>query len=123
MNHNWLSNSDGQIVKYGWRLGEENHSIEIKTQSNQISIDDGSEEEFITEHYWGYTKVNSRSTFEYEVRHPKWNCYKVKEYIINVDFEANYGSNFKFMNSLKPNSVILAEGSEITVEETRSIAY
>ena len=29
-----------------------------------------SEAEFITEHYFGYTKIDSAKTFEYEVRHP-----------------------------------------------------
>ena len=32
--------------------------------------------EFITEHYFGYTK-NGKKTFEYEVTHPKWKNYEV----------------------------------------------
>lgn len=30
-------------------------------------IDKGSESEFITEHYWGYTKSTDTATIEYEV--------------------------------------------------------
>lgn len=74
----------------------------------------GSDFEFITEHYFGYTKNGSRTT-EYEVRHPKWNFYHLKNYEVNVDFEDNYGKDFAFLNSEKPLSVMLAEGSKIEV--------
>ena len=81
----------------------------------------GSEAEFITEHYWGYTKVNQRKTFEYQVTHPRWEQYHVKAYRIEVDFGQVYGEKFSFMNQLSPVSVMLAEGSEITVEGKKSL--
>jgi hypothetical protein len=31
----------------------------------------GSEEEFITEHYWGYTRQRDGGTIEYRVEHPR----------------------------------------------------
>jgi len=40
---------------------------------------------------------------------------------IDVDFELNYGVNFKFLNNQKPLSVLLAEGSEIAVENKKRI--
>jgi len=42
------------------------------TSKNAIPIDLDSEAEFITEHYFGYTKYNSTKTIEYNVTHPRW---------------------------------------------------
>ena len=74
-----------------------------------------SEEEFITEHYWGYTKLSDSKTSEYQVEHPRWNVYPIKNYSIDVDFGKVYGDDFGFISNEKPKSVFLAEGSEIKV--------
>lgn len=92
---------------------------------------EGSEEEFITEHYWGYARLRQtrlrqaessggRSN-EYEVIHPKWQCYKLNDYTIDVDFGKTYGAAFEFLNDQTPNSVMLAEGSEIAVASKRRL--
>ena len=86
-----------------------------------LDIISGSETEFITEHYWGYAKVNNKKSNEYEVTHPKWKSYNVVDYKIDVDFGNVYGTKFEFLNSLRPNSIMLAEGSEITVENKKTI--
>ena len=53
--------------------------------------------------------------------HTNWKVYKVHDFDINVDFGIVYGKEFEFLNTLNPNSVMLAEGSEITVENKRTI--
>jgi len=121
MHHHWTHQNNELLVKYAWEMQGKNHSIQLITGTTPQLIEDGSEEEFITEHYWGYTKVNAARTIEYEVKHPKWDCYRVNEYQIEVDFEANYGVDFKFLNDLKPKSVFLAEGSNISVEGKKYI--
>ena len=40
---------------------------------------------------------------------------------IKVNFGAVYGPEFKTLNRMNPNSVILANGSEITVENKTKI--
>ena len=75
----------------------------------------GSEEAFITDHYWGYTKLNDRKTSEYEVAHVPWEVYTTLDYSIDVDFGMVYGERFDFLSGLIPASVFLAEGSEIAV--------
>ncbi len=75
---------------------------------------EGSLSEFITEHYWGYTKGVS-TTLEYRVQHPKWKCCEINNYKIDVDFSATYGEKFAFLNKLRPQSVLYAEGSAVSV--------
>ncbi|NQY29088.1 MAG: DUF2071 domain-containing protein [Flavobacteriaceae bacterium] len=120
MQHTWESNPDSQKVEYKWVIKNKAQKINIISQPITKTITTGTEEEFITEHYFGYTKQND-NTYEYEVKHPKWKHYPVLEYNIDVDFELNYGSNFKFLNNQEPLSVLLAEGSEIAVENKTHI--
>lgn len=116
MDHDWKTLKDQLEIKYSFKNKKWNF---FKVMSDKITteIAGGSEEEFITEHYWGYTKINSSKTSEYEVVHPRWKMFNVKDYNINVDYKSSYGYEFAFLNSEKPLSVILAEGSEIKVKE------
>jgi hypothetical protein len=41
-------------------------------QSQAAVLPNGSEAEFITEHYWGYARQRDGGTSEYEVEHPRW---------------------------------------------------
>ena len=70
---------------------------------------------------WGYAKINERKTNEYEVTHPRWRKYEIQSIKIDVDFELSYGKEFKFLNISPYSSIMIAEGSEITVEGKTSI--
>lgn len=114
MKHKWEIHEEALRVSYLWKTKFWN-KFTVKTDLNCIDMAVGSEEEFITEHFWGYTKLAANLTSEYQVEHPRWQVYPVKEYEIDVDFGANYGENFAFLGQAKPNSVMLAEGSVINV--------
>lgn len=102
-------------IVYGWRKnGEQQFSVKASPQAEEMLPD--SEPEFITEHYWGYTRLTDGSTSEYPVEHPRWKIYPVQDYSVSVDFEKVYGPQFAFLNQSKPVSAMLAEGSEIVVK-------
>ena len=121
MSHKWELVDENINITYAWKYYNKEQKISVLAENNLQEIPPNSETEFITEHYWGYNKVFENKTFEYEVTHPKWQIYSVKEYEINVDYGLVYGADFAFLNNLKPNSVMLAEGSEITVENKKTI--
>jgi len=104
---------DDLIVKYSWK-DKDWYSMEITAESTSRTMEDESEFEFITEHYWGFTK-SVQKTSEYEVCHPKWEWYPVKSHQLEIDFKQVYGKDFECLNHQKPLSVMLAEGSEIEV--------
>jgi len=114
MHHEWQQQDDVMLVNYDW-LYKRWHSIKAEAQNELKEIPQGSEAEFITEHYWGYTKQNDRTTSEYGVEHPRWKIYPIKNYLVDVDFGLVYGKNFSFLSHEIPKSVFLAEGSEIKV--------
>jgi len=121
MKHTWTLENGEQTIDYKWKKDGLWYSMSVQTSMERSMMESGSEEEFIAEHYWGYAQVNSKKTNEYEVTHPKWEVYEVKDYKIDIDFKAVYGSDFEMLNNSKPTSVILAEGSKITVENKKSI--
>ena len=120
MRHSWEISDEQVTVEYQWKKKKWN-SLKVTTSNTATLIQENSEEEFITEHYWGYTKISDTKTSEYGVEHPKWEVYGTKDYLIDVDFEDIYGPDFSFLQTEKPQSVFLALGSEIKVKEGRTI--
>lgn len=118
--HVWTESDNNLYVEYSWKKNEW-HTFSILAENKSTPIRQGSEEEFITEHYWGYTKINGHITSEYKVEHPRWELYPTKNYKIEVDFGKLYGSDFSFLSAEKPLSVFLAEGSEVSVKTGRKI--
>jgi uncharacterized protein len=121
MSHQWQTNDHILTVAYRWKKQDEWNTIQINTVLESSDIEAGSEEEFITEHYWGYTRINDHATAEYGVEHPRWRVYEKINYSIDVNFAVNYGEEFSFLNHESPKSVFLAEGSEVTVRVGRNI--
>ena len=113
MHHAWEKEGETLAVEYRWKK-KRWHSLQVIAYDAIKDIEIGSEEEFITEHYWGYTKVGN-TTLEYQVEHPRWQVYPVKSWEIDVDFGYLYGEDFDFLKNQKPKSVFLAEGSDIKV--------
>lgn len=120
MKHSWKENSDNLEIEYRWQK-KKWHKFKVATLKQPQSIVEGSEEEFITEHYWGYTKHKRDISSEYGVEHPKWKIYPVNSYYIDVDFGLIYGNEFSELTNSAPSSVFLAEGSEIVVKRGRRI--
>ncbi|WP_422358867.1 YqjF family protein [Reichenbachiella sp.] len=121
MSHILEQQSDQLRVEYTWKAGLHQHRLRVNASSHPVEIPENSVTEFITEHYWGYTKVTEKCTFEYEVVHPRWLAYEVLDHGIDVDFETVYGNDFKMLSKRLPSSVMLAEGSEIVVKSKRKI--
>ncbi len=121
MRHNWSQRNDQQVIGYDWKLKKEWQHLSVKASASAREIPVGHFNEFITEHYWGYNKVNDKKTTEYEVTHPRWQDYEVLDYTIKADFGKLYGEAFSFLSNTEPNNVLLAEGSAITVEGKRTI--
>jgi uncharacterized protein YqjF (DUF2071 family) len=112
--HEIKNTGDELHVHYSWKK-EKWNSFKVVVENKQIEMAVGSEEEFITEHYWGYTKIDAVKTSEYPVHHPRWKVYPVKQFAIDVDFGDVYGNEFAFLSAQQPVSVMLSEGSEIAV--------
>ena len=121
MKHEWLEEGDNLKVAYSWKKAGKWNSFMVNAQAKSQPVEAGGEIEFITEHYWGYTQYKANTTYEYEVTHPKWEAYPVTDHVISVDYGQVYGQEFAFLSNQQPTSVLLAEGSTITVEGKRRL--
>lgn len=121
MRHRWETTGNDLAVSYRWRHRSRWDELSVTASAQPQAIRVGSAEEFFTEHYWGYTKRGTR-TLEYQVEHPRWMTYAVLQHSIDVDFGALYGSGFASLSERAPESVLLAEGSEVAVHSGERLA-
>jgi len=121
MRFEWAFTENAVDINYEWRHKKHWNKIAVSAEDKLMAIPKDSFEEFITEHYWGYNRISEKQTTEYEVRHPRWDQYAVKSFEIKADFKSLYGNDFSFLSTAKPNNVLLAEGSAISIEGKRTI--
>lgn len=123
MGHAIREHGDELEVEYRWRYNRKVNLIRCKAEKKLNPLAQNSLEEFITEHYRGYTKLSLTETSEYAVEHPRWETYRVTGFQVDIDFEGLYGANFAALKDQKPHSVLLAEGSDILVRGGRKIRH
>lgn len=114
MSHRWQESEQERLVEYRWKHRRWN-TLQAKAALQPVPVAAGSEEEFIFEHYWGYTARGTRRTSQYEVIHPRWEVYPLTDYTVDVAFRTLYGPGFAFLEDRDPDSIFLSEGSPVTV--------
>lgn len=108
-------------ARYEWRYEGRWNSLAVNVQGEPQPLVAGSEAEFITEHYWGYTRQRDGGTVEYEVRHPAWRVWSAQSARLECDVRAFYGEAFVKALTAEPCSAFLAEGSAVDVLPPRRI--
>ncbi|MBU8898281.1 DUF2071 domain-containing protein [Corallococcus sp. H22C18031201] len=102
-------------VAYGWRYAGRWHQLSASTEGAPVSSAPDSEEEFITEHYWGYTAQRDGGCAEYAVEHPRWKVWRATDSTFDCDVRALYGEAFVESLGGKPRSAFVADGSAVAV--------
>ncbi len=113
---NSLIENDGLIkVKYEWFYKNEWNFIEVTAEEDTYPLIENSEEEFITQHFWGYTKLSNGATSEYHVEHPRWDIHKVVSHNVQCNSKDLYGDDFDYYLKQPPVSAFMARGSDVKV--------
>jgi uncharacterized protein YqjF (DUF2071 family) len=109
--------ADGDVgrAEFSWRAGHERCVMALETEGDGFLPAEGSESQFITEHYWGYAAQRDGSAKEYEVRHPQWRVWRAKTARFTGDTASFYGAEIAQILRRGPDSAFLAEGSAVTV--------
>lgn len=123
MSHQFERSDHGQVTKaqYSWRTKASRCVMDIEMEGPCFIPADGSESQFITEHYWGYSVQKDGTSLEYEVQHPKWSVRSAKSASFSGDPAELYGPAFSRILLNKPDSAFLADGSTVTVFEGSKI--
>jgi uncharacterized protein YqjF (DUF2071 family) len=101
-------------VEYSWRRGRTWESLKMSARGEAQSMSAGSHAEFITEHYWGYTRVRAGCS-EYRVEHPRWKIWNADTFALSAEIAALYGDQFVETLNAAPRSAFIADGSPIEV--------
>lgn len=105
----------GANLKFEWRFRGRWGGLGATLAGESGEIRKGSAEEFIFEHYFGYTRQRDGGTVEYHVEHPSWRVWQTSESFLDVDVAALYGAQFEAPLSGKARSAFVAEGSPVLV--------
>lgn len=117
MRHAISTGKEEITITYKWKHLKKWNSLYVTAEASLSGIEQGSEEEFIFEHYYGYNKYDADTTTEYSVEHKRWQVHNVKEWKLECNIASLYGEAFVPFLSVKPSSVFLAKGSEVTIRK------
>lgn len=104
-----------ESMSYSWTFGGRPHGLWLSPEREPRPLTAGSEEEFIAEHYWGYSRQRDGGTSEYQVTHPPWRVAPAREARLEGELGAIYGERFGELLRGRPVSAFMAEGSEVAV--------
>lgn len=115
------SQSNEGTAEIGWRTRSRWDTLHVEFEGEPVLPEPGSEEEFITEHYWGYTRQRDGGTKEYRVEHPQWRIWRATRAELACDVGEVYGEQFVEPLSVAPVSALVAVGSDVRVGNGASI--
>jgi len=111
-------------VSYSWKHGNHLNRMEMRVEGDLQLVDEGTVQEFVTEHYWGYSRGRGErtGTLEYKVEHPRWRYWPAASAWLDGDTHSQFGESLGASLAAKPVSALLAEGSEVRVYRPVPIA-
>jgi uncharacterized protein YqjF (DUF2071 family) len=110
-----LTAEHGGSVSYSWRYLCDRFAVNVEVSGPSRPLVPGSEAEFVTEHFWGYTRQRDGGTLEYKVEHPTWDVWESSAPIFTGPAASLYGATFGGILSAPPRSTLVASGSEVVV--------
>jgi uncharacterized protein len=107
--------------RYEWRHGGTWCSINARVSGAAAQPQEGSLEQFITEHYWGYSTQPGGRALEYHVSHVPWRVWHSDAAGFQGDADALYGPQLGAVVRLPPDSAFVADGSPVLVFASRPV--
>ncbi|MEM7048860.1 MAG: DUF2071 domain-containing protein [Acidobacteriota bacterium] len=111
----------GGELRYLWKTDGTYFGLSARAEGPARQLEAGSAAEFITEHYWGYTRQRDGGTAEYQVEHPPWRVWEAAEASFEGDGATLYGNAFGELLAQPPTSAFVAIGSEVAVYPGRRL--
>ena len=111
-----LDKDSGGSAAYSWVHRGLEYGLRATVAGPAAPLVPGSEAEFITEHFWGYTKQRGGGTSEYRVDHPSWLVWdaSISSYE-SPPSETLFGPRLSEVLRAEPKSAFVAVGSEVSV--------
>jgi uncharacterized protein YqjF (DUF2071 family) len=122
MRHQVEEHSHRASAEFAWRSAGRWQRFRVAGDGPLAEPSHGSLQQFIIEHYWGYTRRGRWRTCEYQVAHTPWKVRQDCRAQIDCAFAAVYGWQFAETLSQTPSSVLLADGSPVSVHRGKELS-
>ncbi|HLW85561.1 MAG TPA: DUF2071 domain-containing protein [Candidatus Sulfotelmatobacter sp.] len=115
MKHRISTEGLKKTFEYQWRLGRPWCTVSAQTAGPAALSREGSLEQFITEHQWGYSSQRSGGCLEYHVSHAPWKVWSTTAAGFVGETGVIYGRELGAVLQRRPDSAFVAEGSPVKV--------
>lgn len=120
--HRVTPNGDSISLLYEWQFRAAWYALSGSAVAAPAFCADGSLEQFITEHSWGYSSLRGGGALEYQVTHVPWRVRTSSDAQFTGDGAALYGAGFGDALAARPASAFIAQGSDVRVHWGKQIA-
>jgi len=122
--HHTLVETNGhlQSVEYVFGGPRDQCQLALHVEGAAREMQPGSEEEFLSERGWGYTRQRDGGTIEYRVKHARWRVWPNVGWELNGPVGEFYDEPFASILSGVPASAFVADGSAVAVHFPERIA-
>jgi uncharacterized protein YqjF (DUF2071 family) len=111
MSHEFFNEDKCTTTRYSCRINKRWNYLSMESASVNAEPLSGGIEDFISDHYWGYTKKSLNKTSEFQIEHRPWKIFPAKKFDMDLDTASIYGEQFKEYFVPKPVNTFLMDGS------------
>jgi uncharacterized protein YqjF (DUF2071 family) len=105
----------GDRFRYEWRYRRRWNVLQGIAGGHLYVPPAGTLDQFIAEHYWGYSTNSRGQVIEYEVRHPSWPVAELSTLELDGNLGQLYGGEFAECFQTEPASAFVADGSPVEI--------
>jgi uncharacterized protein YqjF (DUF2071 family) len=119
-----IVDTDGELqcVEYLFGALPDRCRLTVHVDGSPREIERGSDEEFLSQRSWGYTRQRDGGTIEYAVDHPRWRVWPNARYELIGPVEEFYEQPFASILRGRCVSAFVADGSRVSVHMPERIA-
>jgi uncharacterized protein YqjF (DUF2071 family) len=121
MRHRIESEGLNKAAEYQWQVGNQWCRLWAQTAGVPTRPQEGSLEQFIAEHYWGYSAQRTGSSLEYHVAHVPWQVWAIAQAGFEGEASTLYGDELSTVLRRPPDCACVADGSPVTVFTGRTL--
>lgn len=109
--------TDGELQSVEYRFGglRDRCRVALHVNGPPRDMEVGSEEEFLSERGWGYTRQRSGATIEYRVQHARWQVWPNALWELEGPLGEFYDEPFASILKESPASAFISDGSPVAV--------
>jgi uncharacterized protein len=115
MKHSIETDNLSVTAEYQWQVGGQWCRLSAQTVDLPTHPQEGSLEQFITEHNWGYSTQRTGGCIEYHVSHVPWQVWATAKAGFEGDCSVLYGRELAAALQRRPDCAFVADGSPVIV--------